>query len=225
MDDTFAAPPEIPSGSLIDRLLRHPLLLLSELERRPGAVSLGLAALIGLCFAAYGLIMGSFSGGAQYGVVPLKAVLIAVLSPLICLPSLHILSSLEGGRQTVGQCAGALAIGVALAGLQLVGFAPVAWVFSQSTSAVSFMGFLHLLFLVFALGFGLRLVRQGLAGVNGRKTSPAFALWAVIFTMVCFQMCTAARPLVGRYESMRLDEKKFFLVHWAETLRPGGTHR
>jgi len=38
----------------------------------------------------------------------------------------------------------------------LIGFAPVAWLFSQSTESLGWMGFLHLLFWLIATAFGVR---------------------------------------------------------------------
>jgi hypothetical protein len=44
-------------------------------------------------------------------------------------------------------------------------------------------------------------------------------LWSVIFIVVCLQMMTTLRPIVGTSDHLLPSEKKFFLAHWAETLR------
>ena len=107
---------------------------------------------------------------------------------------------------------------VTLATLLLIGFAPVAWLFSQSSQSVVWMGSLHLLFWFIAAFFGLRFLRQGFAGSQAR-TSAGFFTWAVIFLLVTVQMTTAVRPLVGTADTLLPTEKKFFLVHWVDCLR------
>lgn len=49
-----------------------------------------------LGMAAYGLVVGSFSGGAQIWIAPTKIMIGTVLSSLICLPSLYIFTCLSG---------------------------------------------------------------------------------------------------------------------------------
>ena len=64
---------------------------------------------------------------------------------MICLPSLYIFTCLSGSRRGWPRCG--LLIGlVMLMTILLVGFAPVAWLFSQSTESVAWMGALHLVF-------------------------------------------------------------------------------
>lgn len=215
---TSSPPPVSPPGSLVDRLLRQPRQLREELDRQPLPTSLALIALMAACFTAYGLVVGSFSGSEQYWMAPAKILIAALLSALICWPSLHILACLEGGRQTMHQSGAALLMSVALTGLLLIGFAPVAWVFSQSTNAGAFMGLLHLSFLICALRFGMRLLRWSLADINGERAYRSLGLWVTIFVLVCFQMCTAARPLVGPFNGYQLAEKKFFVMHWIDAI-------
>ncbi len=40
----------------------------------------------------------------------------------------------------------------------------------------------------------------------------------VIFLLVCLQMTTALRPIIGTSEHWLPKEKKFFLAHWSENL-------
>jgi hypothetical protein len=39
-------------------------------------------------------------------------------------------------------------------------------------------------------------------------------LWGFIFVLVVLQMSTTLRPLLGIYEPLRANEKKFFVTHW-----------
>jgi hypothetical protein len=98
----------------------------------------------------------------------------------------------------------------------LIGFAPVAWVFSQSTDSLAAMGALHLVFWIIATYFGLRFMCAGfgfLAGNGG-----GLRVWIAIFLLVMVQMTTALRPIIGTSDSLLQKEKKFFVKHWIEQL-------
>jgi predicted PurR-regulated permease PerM len=85
--------------------------------------------------------------------------------------------------------------------LLLVGFAPVAWLFSQSTNALAWMGFLHLTFWFISTIFGMRFLSAGFSHAKARSSS-GLMTWAVIFILVAVQMTTALRPLVGQAETL-----------------------
>ena len=99
----------------------------------------------------------------------------------------------------------------------LIGFAPVAWVFSQSTESLVAMGVLHFLFFFVALFFGLRFFVAGFAHFNARSAAGIY-LWVIVFLLVALQMSTALRPLIGTGETFFPTKKKFFLTHWGEHL-------
>lgn len=118
-----------------------------------------------------------------------------------------------------GLVAGLLALMTVL----LLGFAPVAWVFSQSTESVVMMGFLHLIFWSIAAYFGVRFLLAGFLAQRMNHPS-AIGLWTIIFMFVMLQMSTSLRPIIGEAETLLPTEKKFFLVHWAESLRDSRTN-
>jgi hypothetical protein len=91
-------------------------------------------------------------------IAPAKLGLGMLLSVLICLPSLYIFTCLGGIDAQLRSVCGALFAAVCLSSILLIGFAPVAWIFSQSTDSIVFMGTLHLLFWVIGIRFGLRLI-------------------------------------------------------------------
>jgi hypothetical protein len=202
---------------VIEALLKYPGRVIHELEhnwRAALAGSLLIFALAGM--AAYGIVVGSFSGGAQLWTAPTKLALGTLLSMLICLPSFYIfacLSGVEAGWRTVS---GVLFAAVGLSALLLIGFAPVAWIFSQSTDSVAFMAALHLIFWAIGIRFGLRLV-EAMGQLLSGSTRKHLKLWSLIFVTVCLQMATTLRPIVGRSEHFLPTEKKFFLAHWIET--------
>ena len=99
----------------------------------------------------------------------------------------------------------------------LVGFAPVAWLFSQSTESAIWMGALHLVFWFIATFFGLRFLETGFSHSKA-KSSAGLNVWIMIFVLVAVQMTTALRPLVGKAGTFLPKEKKFFLTYWGECL-------
>jgi hypothetical protein len=115
---------------VVDALLKRPGQILYEVvQGRSVPISLMLLGITIVCLAGIGLMMASYSGGAQFAVVPLKIVLGMLLSAVICLPSLYILLCLSGGRQSFPQVCSILLKAMALMGVLFVGFLPVAWIF------------------------------------------------------------------------------------------------
>lgn len=204
---------------VVDATLKRPTQMVHELMNGKGWKASGSLLLILLfCLAAIGGIMGSFSGGAQYWVVPVKVVAGTVASAAICLPSLYILLCLSGGGQSFPQVGWMLLLGLTLAGVLFIGFVPVAWIFSQATESVVFMGILYMLIWGIGLFFGLRLMRTALEFLN-KKSMGTLRLWMIIFALVLLQMSTTLRPIMGKHEPLQFSEKLFFIAHWGEVLR------
>jgi len=66
--------------------------------------------------------------------------------------------------------------------------------------------------------FGLRLL-EAMGHFLGGSARSHLKFWSMIFIVVCLQMMTTLRPIVGTSDRFLPSEKKFFLTHWAETLR------
>ena len=115
------------------------------------------------------------------------------------------------------QLFGFLAALLALSAVLLIGFAPVAWIFSASTESLTAMGALHLGFWIIATSFGLRFLYAAFATLNP-KSVVGIRVWALIFVLVQLQMMTAIRPILGRSESFLPTQKKFFVAHWLDCL-------
>ncbi len=209
----------------VEALLRQPRRLMFQL-RQPGAGKLiaGMLAVAIICSAVYGVIVGSFSGGSQWWAAPVKVTGGLLISTVICLPSLYIFTSLSGAQARLLEIFGLVVGLLMLMTILLVGFAPVAWLFSQSTNHLAWMGFLHLLFWSIATGFGLRFLQTGFEHAKARSSS-GLNTWAVIFLLVVLQMSTALRPLVGTADDFLPKEKKFFLVHWFDVIEKPGSAR
>jgi hypothetical protein len=140
-----------------------------------------------------------------------------LLAILICLPSLYIFTCLGGIDVQLRSVCGAPFAAVCLSSILLIGFAPVAWIFSQSTDSIVFMGALHLLFWVIGIRFGLRLI-DAMGRVLGAHSKGHLRIWSAIFILVCFQMTATLRPIISPSKTFLSAEKKFFLANWFDSI-------
>jgi hypothetical protein len=221
-DDPAERVPITNPIGVIEAVLRQPRRLLFQL-REPGAGKLIAGMLFAslMCGLVYGLIIGSFSGAEQWWAAPVKFTAGLLISALICLPSLYIFAGLSGSTARPGEIFGLVAGLLLLMTVLLIGFAPVAWLFSQSTNSILWMGVLHLTFWFVATAFGLRFLEAGFRLTNVRSGA-GLKTWTIIFVLVVLQMSTALRPLLGRADTFLPTEKQFFLAHWGDCLENQG---
>lgn len=188
--------------------------------RQPGAGKLIAAMFVVtiVCSLIYGVIVGSFSGGTQWWAAPVKISAGLLVATIICLPSLYIFTCLSGAQARLIEIFGLVAGLLMLMTILLIGFAPVAWLFSQSTNHLAWMGALHLIFWGIATVFGLRFLQAGFSHAKARSNA-GLNTWTVIFVLVVLQMTTALRPIVGTSDTLFTKEKKFFLNHWGDSIK------
>jgi hypothetical protein len=205
-------------GALED-LLKRPGSIIYELQQKGkgSRIFLSLYALILLCLLIYGLVVGTFTGGWQFLIAPAKIIGGLLICYVITLPSLYIFMCLGGAEVTFRGVAGLFLAVLALMSVLLIGFAPVAWIFSQSTSSIALMTLLHAAFWFVGLCFGLKILTSAQPYLQGTGNGQV-VVWSLIFMAVCLQMMTALRPIIGKPEPGKLlpTEKKFFLQHWSE---------
>ena len=204
--------------AVIEAILRHPRRVMFQL-RQPGAerLILTMTMVSVVCSLVYGVVAGTFSGGPQLWIAPAKIVMGLMISATICLPSLYIFTCLSGSQARLVEVCGLLTALLLLMTILLIGFAPVAWIFSQSTESIAGMGALHLIFWFIATAFGLRFLAAGFSHSHARSQA-GFYTWIVIFLLVAVQMTTALRPILGKSDSFLPTEKKFFLAYWSDCL-------
>jgi hypothetical protein len=202
----------------IEAILRQPRRVMWQLRQR-AADRLILMMLFGalLCSLIYGAVVGSFSMGPQLWAAPVKIAGGLLISGIICLPSLYIFACISGSRASLLEICGLVTGLLMLMTLLLVGFAPVAWLFSQSTESLAWMGTLHLVFWFIATCFGLRFLAQGFSHSQARSRA-GLSTWIVIFVLVAVQMTTALRPIIGKADSFLPTSKQFFVTHWNQCL-------
>ncbi|MEM1293981.1 MAG: hypothetical protein AAGH89_01360 [Verrucomicrobiota bacterium] len=223
------APPELPAlgtlglGESIDKLLKKPVDLLAYLQRgKPVTIAAKLFFSSLLCLSLFGFVVGLFAIDQEFGrqqlwAAPAKITGGLLFSGLICLPSLYIFSCLNGLDIRIGTTIGVMAASIALASLLLVSFAPVVWIFSQSTDSTIFLGGLLITFWAVALLFVAGLLFKARKILGGQPRGH-YLVWITIFALVTFQMSTSLRPLVGAEEQLLPTEKKFFLQHWVDQI-------
>jgi len=203
----------------MEAILRQPRRVMFQLRQSAsGRLIAAMVLLALLCALVYGLVVGTFSGAEQLWAAPAKIAGGMLVCAAICLPSLYIFSCLSGSQARLVEVIGLVAGLLLLMTLLLIGFAPVAWVFSQSTESVAAMGALHILFWFVAAYFGLRFLTAGFRHLNATSNA-GLNVWIVLFVMVCLQMTTSLRPLVGKADTFLPKEKKFFLTHWSESMK------
>jgi hypothetical protein len=237
MNENIPNPPPLPTGGnipttpaleppppiqnlfgAVESLVRHPDHLPFHLGKEGvGRILTWLLVVIVGCGLVYGFIVGTFAGHEQLWRAPLKLTGGLLFAGAICLPSLYVFACLGGAKATLGEVAGLLGGLLALMTVLLLSFAPVAWVFSQSTESLVAMGALHLLLGGVALVFGLRLLQRGFEKFQARS-SGGVACWMMLFILVILQMTTALRPFIGRADTFLPTEKRFFLQHWGDCL-------
>jgi len=169
------------------------------------------------CSLVYGVVVGTFSKGDQLWAAPVKICIGMLISAIICLPSLYIFTCLSGSQARLTEMCGLLCGLLMLMTILLIGFAPVAWLFSESTNSVTWMGVLHLSFWFIAVFFGLRFLSAGFSHSHARS-SAGLNTWILVFVLVVLQMTTTLRPIIGTAKTFLPEQKKFFLTHWGENL-------
>ena len=206
-------------GSLFESLLKSPPKLINSFSQtdKPAAIIAKLLLLSLGGFLIFGITLGSFSFHEQLWAAPLKTLLGISFSAIICLPSLYVFSALTGTPLGMKEIVQGMAGSLALMASLLLGFTPVLWVFSQSTTSESFFGFLVLTTWLIALFFGTRFLLKMLAQ-SGTTQSGPLRIWIGIFLLVTLQMATTLRPLIGRSDTFFTSEKLFFLEHWGMTV-------
>ena len=202
----------------VEAILRQPRRVMFQLQQPgSGRLLLSMLFLVILCSLVYGLVVGTFSCGTQLWAAPVKVAGGLLVSALICLPSLYIFACLSGSQARLAEICGLVTGLLLLMTILLIGFAPVAWLFSQSTEAVTWMGTLHLVFWFIATCFGVRFLAAGFAHSKARSHA-GLNTWLVVFVLVALQMTTALRPIVGKGTTFFPDKKMLFLSHWENCL-------
>ena len=209
-----------PVRNPIAQLLKAPWLLVARITDDAQLPALTAHLLFwGLVFhAIYGFAMALFDSAGAAALTAAKAPLIALASAVLCVPSLYVFSCVTGAPMKLTQVCALAAGAVAMTGLLLLGLTPVAWLFSVSTNSLKFVVIGNAVAWGVAMVFVLRFFGL-VATVGSQRKIAGFKWWVLVYVLVTLQMATTLRPLLGKPEKgWRDTEKKFFLVHFKESL-------
>lgn len=202
----------------LDQLLRRPEVLLERLDGPGAGRTLALLSVTLIAgFAAYGLVLASFSGGAQWWAAPTKLALGTLLAGALCFPSLFLFLILAGGEVRMRHVLGVWLGLCASTAIFLAGFGPVAWIFTQSSTLLAPLAVIHFVLWIGSLVGSQRVLRAGIR-LWGARRGAWVGAWFVIFVLTSLQMSTTLRPLLGSADRFFDPTRKFFLVHWAESV-------
>lgn len=201
--------------SVFESIIKSPGKILYEISNAANSfkIIVFLIFIYLLSMTVFGAINGLFSGGFQILYSAVKYPLGLMLSALICFPSLYIFLSLTGIDISIKDIFGIFLMSLTLIAVIFLGFAPVLWIFSQSTNSIFFMGFLNMVFLSIAIFFGFRLQKRSLLFL-AQKNNHYLTIWFIIFILVVFQMTATLRPLIGSSDYFLTTDKLFFLEYW-----------
>jgi hypothetical protein len=231
-DRSLPQPPPLPTtepmpdihyeGNALGALLKAPFWLVNKISRRENLVAHSLELLLwGLVLhALFGVSIGVFSGWEVAGMAAVKVPLIAGAALLICLPSMYVLASVGGMAVNFEQVLAVGACVVSGTGLMLLGLAPVAWLFAVSTESRAFVVVLDLIIWAISAVFAFQIFSKLSVAPALRRTG-GLRFWTVIYVLVMLQMATTLRPIISKPTAgWWPGEKKFFLVHFAESMEP-----
>lgn len=218
-------PPPIPIAKvptliqIVESLLKSPGTIISRLREGDfGIIALKLLGILSLGFLTYGLVAGSFSMGLQLWIAPLKIWLGLLATAVICFPSFYIFACLGQANLSLKQAFVVMAASLTLVSILLIGFMPVALVFSTSTNSIACMGFFHLVFWFISVAFGMRVLLSALNQCDA-KNSFYIKFWILIFIITSLQMMTAIRPIIGEADTIFPTEKMFFTENWGDAMK------
>ena len=224
MNATAQPPPppaNTPPAGLVAALLKDPVHIAESIANRDrliAAATLWLA--VGLvCDAVFGIAVGLFAGWPVAAMDAVKMPLVGFCSLLLCFPSLYVFSCVAGMPLTLPQTFALGSACFAMMGLILVGLAPVAWLFSVSTSSLAFVALLTFLLWLVAIGFAGRFVDK-LRAAPPFLRQAGLKLWFAILLLVTLQMATCMRPMLAKpgARGWFTSEKQFFLAHFGHAM-------
>ncbi len=209
---TFSEKPTIMG--MIEMVLKNPEMWFEQIIKGKTTRIVWIFVFISvICNFAYGLIVGSFSGNIQWVAAPIKIISGTIISVLLCYPSCYIFACLAGAKIDPRKTMALLISGMSLTAILLIGFAPVAFVFTYAINSMFFMGMIHFIAWGISMYFGIRHIYSGLTRMSCKETWLIKA-WGFILIITMMQMSVTLRPIIGESDFFLTSEKRFFVEHW-----------
>lgn len=174
-----------------------------------------------ISFAIYGAIIGSQHSLLQAISSAIKLPILFLLTAAICMPTLFIFSSFFGSKRSLLQNFVLLAMGTAMIGVAMVGFAPITVFFSITSRNYEFFKLLNVGFFAIAGILGVlffyrmygQLTDENPTTAGSRKTF--LLLWLLLYALVGTQLGWTLRPFFGSpglpFEVVRQVGGNFYL--------------
>jgi hypothetical protein len=188
--------------SAIDRLLRGEAESPTNAAGRVSAATQ--LAVITVCGAGYGAIMGAYgglagAGGKQALVSAVKVPWLFTVTFLLCLPSFYVLNMLSGVAKDFPRVLHALLSFQAIASLVLAAFGPITFLMNVSTDFYSFMVLLNGIFFGIASLSGHATMRRHYRSLiaGDQRHRKLYGVWIFLYVFVGIQMAWTLRPFIG----------------------------
>lgn len=204
--------------AIVDALVTRPGAVYRQIWRAD-ALSLYIGSLLlasAACAAGYGLLMGCFGGPRQALYCAAKVPIVLLGTLIVCLPSFYVFGSILGAKRSFRQTALLLLCLTTSTAVLLLAIGPIAWFFTVSTEATTFLVVLHVAAFALATLFGVHSVHVAtsyvarLAHEDEQPGRPFVTAWTVVYAAVHCQMVTWLGPLMepGPFFT---GEKRLFL--------------
>lgn len=185
----------------IDQFLRRDATLAGRRQRDVAGAQL---AIIVLCGATYGLVMGSYNGLAGDGwkqmlLSATKVPILFFVTFLLCLPSYFVFNVLAGLHADFPRVLNALLSFQSLASIVLASLAPITGLMNVSTANYGFIVLWSGIMFAVASGLGhwrMREEYRPLIAGNPRHRQ-LLRVWTTLYIFVGIQMAWVLRPFVG----------------------------
>jgi len=216
------------SGSLVERLLRHPDGIWRQIarERDLGRLNRQLLLASSLPLALYGAVLGGSNSVLQALASAAKLPALFLLTLAICLPALYLFNLAFGSRLRAAQTLAIVLSAIATTGVLTLGFAPISVFFLLSAPGYGFFKLLNVVVLALTGLAGLRVLVSGVAKVETEMAAqssvsqPAsnptlLRAWLVVYAFVGTQLAWTLRPFFGApelpFELFRELEGNFYV--------------
>ncbi len=175
-----------------------------------------------ICFATYGIIIGSSHSWMQALSSGIKLPAFYLLTLIICFPTLFFFNVLFGSRSTLQQHFVILLTAVSVISVLLFAFAPISLFFLITTpNSYQFFKLLNVAIFGVTGFFGVKFLYEGMQLLSkqdevGKKTRTAILrFWLFLYALVGMQLGWFLRPFFGapddKFELFRQVQGNFYL--------------
>ncbi len=161
--------------------------------------------------AAYGLVIGIWRSPIQGISAAIKLPILFAISLVITLPAFHFIGLHAGSRLKFTQTLSIIRSGMAVTGILLAAFAPIALFFLISDSSQSFLILLHFAIIGFCSLAGIMTIHRSIRHISKSRgeqftegAESCLIAWFFLFAFVGMQLAWLMRPWLGSHEDFTI---------------------